>query len=388
LLFSIPQSRTVLLGCLCLANCISLLTHAQEKTQKQEAPRSSPASLAPEMQTVKNIGTPVIADRKLVGQFLNGGYVFYMRHSKTDHSQKDTDLANLDNVAAQRQLTDEGRGQAKQIGDAIRLLKIPLESVICSKLARATETAKLLAIAPVEPTVDVSEGAEFVGPSEKARRADFLRELLTMPPAIGKNLLIVGHRPNLKDVVGDEQSNLEEGEMAVYHPKPGGELNFVVKISPETWTEWTSEMAMLKQEIAEIKGKLPDQAHAMVSVAYHFNNLWFAAQEENWPLAQFYWNEVRSHMRWAVRIIPIRKDSQGKEIKLQPLLDVAEQNGMKAMSDAILAKEKKTFVSAYQLTMQSCYGCHIASEKPYLRVKLPDQPAEPMIDFKLPTESK
>ena len=68
----------------------------------------------------------------------------------------------------------------------------------------------------------------------------------------------------------------------------------------------------LKTEVERLKDKAPDQAHAMVSVDYHFSNLWFAAQAENWPLADFFWKETLSHMRWAVRVIPIRKDNAGK----------------------------------------------------------------------------
>lgn len=45
-----------------------------------------------------------------------------------------------------------------------------------------------------------------------------------------------------------------------------------------------------------LKAKASDQAHVMVSVAYHFGNLWFAAQKQNWPLAEFYWLETRAHI--------------------------------------------------------------------------------------------
>ena len=31
---------------------------------------------------------------------------------------------------------------------------------------------------------------------------------------------------------------------------------------------------------------MPDQSHAMKDVAYHFTNLWFAGQKQNWPLAR------------------------------------------------------------------------------------------------------
>src|SRR5919109_750183 len=77
-------------------------------------------------------------------------------------------------------------------------------------------------------------------------------------------------------------------------------------------------------EIEAIKGKLPDQAHAMQDVGYHFSNLWFARQAENWPLAEFYNNEVRSHLHWAVRIIPKRKNSVGQEIDLEAILQAFE----------------------------------------------------------------
>jgi hypothetical protein len=45
--------------------------------------------------------------------------------------------------------------------------------------------------------------------------------------------------------------------------------------------------------------------------AYHFANLWFAGQKANWPLAEFYWSETRYHLRWAMRIVPVRKHPWG-----------------------------------------------------------------------------
>ncbi len=35
------------------------------------------------------------------------------------------------------------------------------------------------------------------------------------------------------------------------------------------------------------------QSHAMIDVDYHFSNLWFAAQNANWPLAASYLNETK-----------------------------------------------------------------------------------------------
>ncbi len=48
-----------------------------------------------------------------------------------------------------------------------------------------------------------------------------------------------------------------------------------------------AEIAKLKADLEEVKGRLPSQSHAMMDVDYHFANLWFAGRSKNWPLAQF-----------------------------------------------------------------------------------------------------
>src|SRR5580704_14909938 len=81
-----------------------------------------------------------------------------------------------------------------------------------------------------------------------------------------------------------------------------------------------AEIALLKAEIQAIKDRLPDQAHAMQDVANQFTNVWFAREQANWDLANFYLGETRSHLRWAVRIIPNRKDINGKNVDLVAIL--------------------------------------------------------------------
>jgi hypothetical protein len=137
----------------------------------------------------------------------------------------------------------------------------------------------------------------------------------------------------------------------------------------------------IRDELEQIKGKLPGQAHAMMDVSYHFANLWFAVQRGNWPLAQFYFNETRSHLRWAIRIIPVRKDSQGQEIKLPEILAAVENSPLKQLESAIQAQDREKFVAAYDFTLTGCYSCHKAVDKPYLTLKVPDHPADAMIDF-------
>jgi DNA-binding GntR family transcriptional regulator len=142
-----------------------------------------------------------------------------------------------------------------------------------------------------------------------------------------------------------------------------------------------ADLASLRADMEVLKQKATDQAHVMASVAYHFNNLWFAGQHGNWPLAQFYWNEVRSHLRWAVRVIPVRKDDQGRDIQLGDILEAMENTPLARLLEAIEAKDRDQFVAAYRFSLETCYACHKASDKPYLRPQIPTHPADPTINF-------
>lgn len=149
----------------------------------------------------------------------------------------------------------------------------------------------------------------------------------------------------------------------------------------EKTTEKSLDSATLQHGIEVIKGKTPSQSHAMMDVDYHYTNLWFAAKAENWPLAEFYWKEALSHLRWAVRIIPVRKDSAGQEVKLQDILQSIEQSPFMQVGKTIKEKDLKNFEITYRYMLGGCYSCHKASDKPYLRPQVPERPATTIINF-------
>jgi hypothetical protein len=142
----------------------------------------------------------------------------------------------------------------------------------------------------------------------------------------------------------------------------------------------SAEIAKLKAEVEELKGRLPSQSHAMMDVDYHFSNLWFAGQTRNWPLAQFYLNETRSHLRWAVRIIPVRR-IPGGELDLRGLLEAIDNTGFAELGKAIRASNSELFAGAYRQTLEGCYSCHRAADKPFLRPRIPEQPESRIINF-------
>jgi hypothetical protein len=149
----------------------------------------------------------------------------------------------------------------------------------------------------------------------------------------------------------------------------------------ETTEGGPADLAALKADVEILKQKATDQAHVMTSVSYHFSNMWFAAQHGNWPLAQFYWNETRSHLRWAVRVIPVRKDNANQDIDLRTILEAVENSQLKQLDEAIKAQDRSRFADVYKMTLESCYSCHKAADKPFITLHIPSMPADPMIDF-------
>ena len=130
-----------------------------------------------------------------------------------------------------------------------------------------------------------------------------------------------------------------------------------------------------------ISGLLPDQSHAMVDVGYHFANLWFAADKENWPLAKYYLQETRSHLYWAVRLHPVRTTSTGSEVDLHGILQAIDNSFLTEIDSAITNKDTAKFKAAYQQTLEGCYACHKACEKPFLRPQVPTAPSVTILNF-------
>lgn len=136
------------------------------------------------------------------------------------------------------------------------------------------------------------------------------------------------------------------------------------------------------ETLDELRALLPSQSHAMMDVEYHFTNLWFAGHASNWPLATFYLNETRSHVQWTVRLRPVRKLSSGQDLELRPLFESFEHGGIDILRTSVEHKDAKAFESAYRETMAHCYACHVAAEKPFLKLGIPREPSARLIQMR------
>jgi cytochrome c553 len=91
--------------------------------------------------------------------------------------------------------------------------------------------------------------------------------------------------------------------------------------------------------------------------------------------------ETRSHLRWAIRIIPLRKDNAGKDVDVKTILEAFENGDLARLQESIAAKDGAAFDKVYRSTLVACYACHKASDKPFIRPQIPTEPEATIINF-------
>jgi phosphohistidine phosphatase SixA len=170
-----------------------------------------------------------LANQQLVAELRRGGYVLYIRHTSTDFSRNDTQMTSYEDCASQRNLTDQGRDEARAIAGHVKRLGIPIGKVFASPFCRTVETAKL-AFGTATKTQEVRGGAVK---SADPKRYDGLKKLLATPPVTGRNNVIASHGNPFYAVFGPPY--LAEGELAVVLPEGNSGFTLVGRIKADDW---------------------------------------------------------------------------------------------------------------------------------------------------------
>jgi len=182
-------------------------------------------------------GQPAPSQAEWIGALRAGGYVIVLRHGATVSDQANTDSMSRKNVPAQRQLNDEGRAQAKSIGETMRRLKIPVGLVLTSTTQRAVDTGRLLGFGDVTATPELTESGAEISPDERNRRAQALRKLVSERPLADNNLVIVSHKPNIVDAFGKDWLDVHEGEASVFESDGNGGYQLIARIQANEWSK-------------------------------------------------------------------------------------------------------------------------------------------------------
>lgn len=158
-------------------------------------------------------------------QLRTGGYVLLMRHAQTEAGVGDPPGFTLGDCRTQRNLSPEGKAQARRTGEAFRARGITLNEVRTSAWCRCLDTATLaFDNAVVWPALN----SFFDAPERKNVQTEQVKAFIgsVRPPA---NVMLVTHQVNITALTGEAVSS---GEIFVVRSPaaPGGEVTVVGRL--------------------------------------------------------------------------------------------------------------------------------------------------------------
>ncbi len=179
----------------------------------------------------ESVAQGILSGRALINELSKGGYVIYMRHTKTDRTQKDSDLSDLSDCSTQRNLNDEGERQAAFIARAFQQFEIRFDEVFSSPYCRAVDTATIMFGHTKQ--IDDLRYLTRLGPDAAAEASRWLNEKLAEPTDHFTNRILIAHTANLRKATGIWPKNA--GDINVFNPRGDGTYTHVGTILVDEW---------------------------------------------------------------------------------------------------------------------------------------------------------
>src|SRR5438132_585179 len=162
------------------------------------------------------IAAPIEAladERDTWAALVGGGHVALVRHGNAPPGYGDPPGFKIDDCATQRNLDELGRAQGRAVGEAFRQHGVPVDKILSSPWCRCLETARLMALGPVENTWAVAAS------DRSPERLVVLKQMVAGWRGPG-TLVLVTHALTVQALVGIMPDQAEAG---VVKPKPGNE---------------------------------------------------------------------------------------------------------------------------------------------------------------------
>ncbi|MBC5766105.1 histidine phosphatase family protein [Ramlibacter albus] len=165
------------------------------------------------------------ADEATWNLLKRGGQVVLVRHASTTPGVGDPEGMKLDDCSTQRNLSDEGRAEAKRLGDALRAHNIVVGEVLSSPWCRCRETARIAV--GREGRTEAALGNLFGRREQEAKQVAQLKPLVARVPAQG-NTIMFTHGSTVYALTGVQPA---QGEMVVLTPQAGGGFKLAGRIT-------------------------------------------------------------------------------------------------------------------------------------------------------------
>ncbi|MGN6399759.1 MAG: hypothetical protein ACTHMD_04860 [Flavisolibacter sp.] len=140
----------------------------------------------------------------------------------------------------------------------------------------------------------------------------------------------------------------------------------------------TGNTKALQNEIDSLQARLNDAykpgfGEFMSSIQVHHAKLWFAAQNQNWKLADFEVNEIKESLDDIKKYCTDRIETRSIDMIDQPVENV---------SNAIQEKNTALFKSNFVILTNTCNACHQVTKHEFNVIKIPATPPFSNQDFK------
>jgi broad specificity phosphatase PhoE len=155
-----------------------------------------------------------------------GGAVALLRHARAP-GVGDPPQFRLEDCTTQRNLSSDGREQARRIGAAFRAREVKVERVFASRWCRSLDTATLAFGPATEPHPPLD--SFFAGRGEREAQTRAVRELIAAWRPDRGVLVLVTHQVNITALTGEVPA---EGEVLVLRPAPGPGFALVGRVRP------------------------------------------------------------------------------------------------------------------------------------------------------------
>ena len=149
----------------------------------------------------------------------NTGYVVLLRHALTVSGTGDPPGFELDDCETQRNLSEAGREQAKQIGREFRDRNIPVIQVQSSQYCRCLDTASLLDLGTVKPSPMLN--SIYEDRTTATQQVEQTRQQILNHRNNSGVIVMVSHYANIVEVSGVAP---QEGEIIVTRANQQGDL--------------------------------------------------------------------------------------------------------------------------------------------------------------------